>query len=93
MRRIVTVLISTASLALAGTAGAENAKPAGKPTFRSLDANKDGFISPAEAAASPPLARDFKHFDRNHDGKLNRAEYVGSVIRSDTTGIKKKVTQ
>jgi hypothetical protein len=39
-----------------------------------LDKNKDGFVSREEARGVPTLAKDFDKFDRNRDGKLDRAE-------------------
>ena len=39
-----------------------------------LDKNKDGFVSREEASGVPTLAKDFGKFDRNRDGKLDRAE-------------------
>jgi EF hand len=39
-----------------------------------LDKDNDGFVSRAEAAGVPGLAKEFDKFDRNRDGKLDRAE-------------------
>ncbi len=36
--------------------------------------DKDGFVSREEAKGVPPLAKVFDKFDRNRDGKLDRAE-------------------
>ena len=43
-------------------------------TFRSFDANRDGFISREEAATSPTLARQFDQLDKDRDGKLSQEE-------------------
>ena len=43
--------------------------------FRALDKNGDGFLSKQEAAADRVTASDFDRHDRNHDGKLDPAEF------------------
>lgn len=43
--------------------------------FRSLDANKDGFISKSELASKRELAAAFGKADKNRDGKLDPAEF------------------
>lgn len=60
-------------------------------TFAELDKNKDGYISKAEAAADPALARDFDKFDLNNDGKLNRAEYLAGRAKEDTSLVANKI--
>lgn len=53
------------------------AEPAAKPergTRATLDANGDGAIDRAEAAASPKLAQRFDTLDRNGDGRLDAGE-------------------
>jgi EF hand len=44
-------------------------------TFLALDEDRDGMLTPAEAAESPALARMFEQADANNDGVLNRYEY------------------
>jgi hypothetical protein len=39
-----------------------------------LDKDQDGFVSREEARGVPTLAKVFDKFDRNRDGKLDRAE-------------------
>ena len=39
-----------------------------------LDKDNDGFVSRAEASGVPTLIKVFDQFDRNRDGKLDRAE-------------------
>jgi EF hand len=58
------------------------AMPGGKssaPPFAQIDLNKDGWLSPSEAAAVPGL--DFKKADTNHDNKLSRAEYEAAAAK------------
>lgn len=43
--------------------------------FKRFDANRDGYIDQAEAAASAELNRLFDSADHNKDGKLNVAEF------------------
>jgi hypothetical protein len=69
-----------------------NATRSEDSTFAKLDANKDGYISAAEAAADPALARDLAKFDLNNDGKLNRAEYLGARAKEDTGSAVNRVT-
>ena len=70
-------LIATALLvATAGAALAQSAPQATtpKPPAHRFDANGDGVIERAEAAAFPHLASRFDTLDANKDGKLERAE-------------------
>jgi hypothetical protein len=60
-------------------------------TFANLDKNKDGYISKAEAAADPVLAKDFDKFDLNNDGKLNRAEYLAARTKEATSSVANKI--
>jgi Ca2+-binding EF-hand superfamily protein len=103
-----TALFAAVSLALAaGSAFAADtakspAKPAktsstkdGKdrdPGFNALDKNRDGYITPAEAAGNPELAKQFKAADKNHDGKLNRTEYLTVMAKKDLNTAKEKVS-
>jgi hypothetical protein len=48
-----------------------------KPSFDSIDANKDGTISKTEGAKVPGL--DFAKADTNKDGVLSRAEFDAAV--------------
>jgi len=44
--------------------------------FQSLDRDRDGYVSKAEAAAKPALASDYDNLDRNQDGRLDQAEFA-----------------
>ena len=69
-----------------------NATRSEDSTFAKLDADKDGYITKLEAAGDAALARDFDKFDLNHDGKLNRAEYLAAAAKEDTGKAIDKVT-
>ena len=45
--------------------------------FKSLDKNKDGFVTKEEAKGTPH-ASDFDKLDKNQDGKLSRAEHAAA---------------
>jgi hypothetical protein len=112
MRPIQSAILGVAAFALAaGSAWAadkpsdekdktetSSAAPAEPPTFAELDKNNNGSISKAEAKADPVLAKDFDKFDLNHDGKLDRGEYLAARGKEDTrpekvTGKNKKTKE
>lgn len=66
------ILPPIAALALTLAAGCANAA---LPSFAVLDQDRDGFITAAEAKASPDLASVFTGADADGDGKLSEAEY------------------
>ena len=71
-------LLFVAVLAALGAGSALAATQAGgahKPARTSLDANHDGVIDKAEAAAHPRLAERFADLDKNGDGKLSAEDY------------------
>jgi len=44
--------------------------------FIRLDANYDGFLTPAELASDPEILANLARFDENKDGRLGEAEYL-----------------
>ena len=54
-------------------------------TFKSLDANKDGFVSRDEAKNSNELNRRFSELDKDGDGKLSSQELSGPGGSSPST--------
>lgn len=55
-------------------------------TFKSFDANQDGYISRQEAATSPLLARQFDQLDTDGDGRLSPQELGASVAQDTAAG-------
>lgn len=55
----------------------------GMATFRSLDTNKDGYVSRDEARSSSELTARFAELDQDRDGSLSRQEL--GVTRSAAT--------
>lgn len=95
-------LVVAIAVAIAGTALAAPPTPSADAPQRRhisiLDANKDGVIDRAEAAAHPRLAEKFDTLDRNRNGRLEAAERpsrhgkrghrggMGHAVRLDTDG-------
>jgi Ca2+-binding EF-hand superfamily protein len=50
--------------------------------FNSLDTDKDGKISEAEAQASRVVAQSFSQADANHDGAISREEFSSAFTMS-----------
>ena len=62
-------------------------------SFRVLDKNNDGYLTKAEAAGNPDLAKRFKEADSNSDGKLSRMEYLKIMAKIDTHSAANKVSK
>ena len=94
MRFPKTAITLAAALALAagGAFGADKGKKENDPGFNALDKNNDGYLSRAEAAANPDLAKKWKQADRNNDGKLSRSEYLIVMGKKDLNTAKNKVS-
>lgn len=45
------------------------------PEFGQLDVDNSGYLNKDEAMARPGLSENWKKFDNNEDGQLNRAEF------------------
>lgn len=79
MRKLVSVFLFAASGA--ALAAATTAMP-----FKSVDADRDGYISAEEAKAIEGLAARFEQADTNRDGKLDRTEYEAITAAAEGAG-------
>jgi len=74
MRILIHVVLATAMLsACAQNPQSGESSPSG--SFADYDKNSDGYLNPAEAAHDKELAKRFKRFDENRDGKLSEKEF------------------
>lgn len=78
----VTTVAAMLAVAMVGAAIAAPQIPAGHaarphPMMAKLDANQDGVIDRAEAAAHPRFAAAFDRLDKNADGKVDAGERPG----------------
>jgi Ca2+-binding EF-hand superfamily protein len=74
LKSLIATLIATAlagSLAYAGGDTKSNAEA----MFKTMDKNKDGFVSQDEAKGTPH-EKDFPSLDKDADGKLSRQEHA-----------------
>ena len=62
-------------------------------SFRVMDKNNDGYLSKAESAGNPDLAKRFAEADSNNDGKLSRVEYLKVMAKIDTHNTANKVSK
>ena len=62
-------------------------------SFRVMDKNNDGYLSKAEAAGNPDLAKRFAEADSNKDSKLSRMEYLKIMAKIDTNTVANKVSK
>ena len=84
------LLVGISAFALS-TGAALADRPKSDPGFNKLDSNNDGYLSRAEAAKNPTLAKNFKQADKNGDGKLSRTEYLAVMTKKDLRTAKQKV--
>lgn len=56
-----------------------NASRAASAAIRLCDRDRNGTVTPSEAAASPGLAAAFEQIDTNHDGTLSAAEITARI--------------
>lgn len=73
-------------------AGAQNSAT-GAPSFRNLDANNDGEVSLAEAAADTRISRNFERADQDRNGRLSMQEFQRAVELGNASGQGSRGTQ
>jgi hypothetical protein len=75
MRPLLVILFLFSSSTWGETPVEQISRIQNEEEFRALDLNGDFFVSAAEAAGHAEIVRGFDKADRNHDGKLSRAEF------------------
>lgn len=78
-RASMVALIAFAGLqaVMPAQAAVAKAAEAAKPSYESLDANKDGVVTlPEVVVKAPDLASRIRHCDLDHNSALSRAEYA-----------------
>lgn len=71
----LTIAIAALGSSLIAVAADEPKQPDAGAAFKQLDADKDGFVSKAEAERMKGLVAVFDTADDNKDGKLDVAEF------------------
>lgn len=77
--RLLTALIAIGATLAVAAVHAQQPNDGSAPetsAFKGLDKNGDGSLSPAEVAGNKEIAKRFKAFDANKDGKLQEPEYL-----------------
>ena len=69
----------------AASSGATKSDGGAEAMFKSLDKNKDGFMSKEEVKGTPH-DKDFSKLDKNNDGKLSREEHAAAPEHSGKAG-------
>jgi Ca2+-binding EF-hand superfamily protein len=97
MNRIALLTLALAAAATSVVAAAQQSTSSARTHHASLDANHDGVIDRAEAAAHPHFATRFDQLDKDHDGRLSADERPhwgghgghhgsGGIARMDANG-------
>jgi len=71
----IALMVSSAALISSVAVAGDNM------TYKDVDANQDGKISPQEAAAMPGLSDQWTALDANADGMLDQAEFAKMEVR------------
>jgi hypothetical protein len=80
--------------ALAAPALAERGKPSyyEPPTFSDLDQNRSGKLDLGEIQGRTPLAGEFRSYDKNDDGRIDRSEFAAFEADETLSGQMPQVT-
>lgn len=78
---LAALLAATTTVAFAGSQ--EGMKEQGHTSYKALDANGDGVISPEEATANPNVAAQFDQLDANGDSQLDQGEFARFETKSE----------
>jgi hypothetical protein len=76
---------SSGSTSDKASSGATKSDGGAEAMFKSLDKNKDGFMSKEEVKGTPH-EKDFSTLDKNHDGKLSRQEHAAAPEHAGKAG-------
>lgn len=76
-------LAAALSVVTAATAVAAPAGQPALPSFKAVDRNGDGTISPDEFQAQGGLEQAFREADANHDNRLSQDEFTKAVAIND----------
>lgn len=94
LKTLIAVAVAAAFAALPFAVQAAGEKASGGATksdggaeamFKSLDKNKDGFMSKEEVKGTPH-DKDFSSLDKNKDGKLSRQEHAAAPEHAGKAG-------
>lgn len=75
--KLIAIAVSALLTAPLAAYAAGNSDNGAEAMFKSLDKNKDGYLSKAEVKGTPH-DKEFSSLDKNHDGKLSRAEHASA---------------
>jgi Ca2+-binding EF-hand superfamily protein len=86
MKTALAGLIVSAFWSACASAGTAIADAEKTPDFTAIDADRDGYISSAEAEVVPEIKRIFAMVDTDRDGQLDTSEWSGAVARLQGLG-------
>ena len=81
---LTALAVLLASTAFAGTESTKMGDTATLPSFTTLDANHDGYVSKTEAQSSQAVVAAWGSIDADQNGQLSSAEYAKAAGSSST---------